>query len=411
MKQIVFIISLVQLLAIVPLTEVGASTSLTYQYDANGNLTQGDGKYFEYNDFNQLVSVRHGDANGPVIAQYFYDHQGQRVKKIEQGVVTYYIGKHYVSQVDGNTVTNTNYYFANGQRVAKKDSSGNLSYYLSDHLGGTNAVVDSSGNLVERTNYFPFGDIRQGGTDRFTYTGKEKDKFTDSFYFEARYYNSGLKHFSQSDTVAPDTYNAQNWNKYSYVTNNPTNLLDPDGHAAIGSNKWMHELIRAQQYDKGKYLRLMAAFERKEMRRAIRAIPKLPYAMATASFGPPKKGVVVYSPTNSNVGPYQSNSGLASAQRAYADQIRQRDSADVAYDDAYAKGLEPATKLFSGIATAANDVEEAFGIVDAIIEKGAQETGSAMNMAHEDAPHNPIFGWLEANVPLGGLIFDTPSAQ
>jgi len=41
-----------------------ASTSLTYVYDANGNLISGDGKYYEYNDANKVVKVRHGVRPG-----------------------------------------------------------------------------------------------------------------------------------------------------------------------------------------------------------------------------------------------------------------------------------------------------------------------------------------------------------
>jgi hypothetical protein len=66
-----------------------ADTTFTFQYDANGNLISGDGKYYEYNDANQLVQVRQGDTiAGPVIAEYFYDASRQCVKKIENGVVT-----------------------------------------------------------------------------------------------------------------------------------------------------------------------------------------------------------------------------------------------------------------------------------------------------------------------------------
>ena len=140
-----------------------AATSLTYVYDANGNLIQGDGKYYEYNDANQLVKVRHEDASGPILAEYFYDYSGQRIKKVENGITTYYIGKHYEKQTSDTGSTNTSYYFANGERVAKKDTLGNLFYYHLDHLGGTNVITDLSGNLVERIKYYPFGEIREGG--------------------------------------------------------------------------------------------------------------------------------------------------------------------------------------------------------------------------------------------------------
>lgn len=93
--------------------------TLNYGYDANGNRITGDGKYFEYNDANRLVRIRQGNASGSIIAEFFYDHTGQRVKKIENGVTTYYIGKHFEVKSIGNRVINMNYYFAVNQGVAK----------------------------------------------------------------------------------------------------------------------------------------------------------------------------------------------------------------------------------------------------------------------------------------------------
>jgi hypothetical protein len=48
-------------------------------YDANGNLVSGDGKYREYNEFNQLSKIRDGNtASDPLMEEYFYDHTGLR---------------------------------------------------------------------------------------------------------------------------------------------------------------------------------------------------------------------------------------------------------------------------------------------------------------------------------------------
>lgn len=206
-----------------------AATNLIYQYDANGNLINGDGMYYEYNDANQLVKVRQGDQNGAVIAEYVYDYTGQRIKKIENGVPTYYIGKHYETAVSGNGATNTSYYFANGERVAKKDPSGSMFYYHSDHLGGTNVVTNTSGNFVERIKYYPFGEIREGGNEKYQFTGKETDKLTDFYYFEARYYDADFKHFTQADILEPNIYDPQSLNHMAYVRNNPVRLIDPNG--------------------------------------------------------------------------------------------------------------------------------------------------------------------------------------
>lgn len=213
-------------------SSVYADTSIINVYDANGNLVTGDGRYYEYNDANQLVQVRQGDTiAGPIIAEYFYDASGQRVKKIENGVVTYYVGKHFEKQVGGANAGDTSYYFGDdGERVAKKDPAGNVYYYHLDHLDGINAVTDSSGTVVAKTDYLPFGELRNGssGTEKYSYTGKEKDK-TDLYYFDARYNSPEFRHFTQADIAEPDYDDPQDLNRYSYVGNNPLSYVDYDG--------------------------------------------------------------------------------------------------------------------------------------------------------------------------------------
>ena len=208
-----------------------ADTSIINVYDAGGNLVSGDGQYYEYDDANQLVRVRQGDQTGTVVAEYFYDSSGQRVKKIENGVATYYVGKHYETQVGGTNAGNTSYYFAEGgERVAKKGPSGSVYYYHLDHLDGINVVTDAAGSTVARSDYLPFGDTRSDstGADKYSYTGKEKDK-TDLYYFEARYNSPANRHFTQADVAEPDYDDPQDLNRYAYVGNNPLSFVDYDG--------------------------------------------------------------------------------------------------------------------------------------------------------------------------------------
>lgn len=225
--QFIIYITLV-IIWILPLREAYAEDSIINQYDANGSLVSGDGKFYEYNDANQLVRVREKDANGAVVAEYFYDHAGQRVKKVENGVTTYYLGKHYETQVVQGQVKNTSYYFAEGDRVAKKDSTGTY-YYHPDHLGGTSAVTNSAKQVVSSTSYLPFGEVRQGGAENY-YTGKEKDKAADLYNFEARYVSPELRHFTQADIADPDFDDPQDLNRYAYVGNNPLSFVDLDGY-------------------------------------------------------------------------------------------------------------------------------------------------------------------------------------
>ena len=208
--------------------EAYGEESIINQYDANGSLVSGDGKFYKYNDANQLVKVCEDAACAKTVAEYFYDHSGQRVKKIENGVTTYYIGKHYATQVVNGQTQNTSYYFANGERVAKKDATGTY-FYHPDHLGGVSVVTNATGLVVSSTSYLPFGEVRQGGTENY-YTGKENDKGAGLYNFEARYVSPELRHFTQADVEEPDLDDPQDLNLYAYAGNNPLSYVDLDGY-------------------------------------------------------------------------------------------------------------------------------------------------------------------------------------
>ena len=106
--------------------------------------------------------------------------------------------------------------------------------YLVDHLGSTNVMIDSTGTLVERSLYYPFGSYRSGIADeKYGFTGKEFDSDTGLYYYGARYYNPEIFVFTQADTVIPDVYNPQALNRYAYCLNNPLKYEDPDGHVPV----------------------------------------------------------------------------------------------------------------------------------------------------------------------------------
>lgn len=48
--------------------------------------------------------------------------------------------------------------------------------------------------------------------------------------YKARFYSPTLGRFIQPDSIIPNAANPQNWNRYSYVLNNPIRFNDPTGH-------------------------------------------------------------------------------------------------------------------------------------------------------------------------------------
>ncbi|WP_440948224.1 DUF2341 domain-containing protein [Methanosarcina sp. T3] len=200
----------------------------TLDYDANGNLVDDEDFIYVYNDANQLSEVRYS-ANNSLVEKYWYDASGQRIKKQNSGgEFTYYINKFY--EIDNGT--STSYFFRDDERVAKQTSE-SMEWYLSDHIGSTSLMVDENGLEIERTDYFPYGQVRSGGLEKYGFTGQENDADTGLMYYGARYYSPEYRVFVQPDTMLPDPYNPQALNRYSYVLNNPVKYTDPSGHIPV----------------------------------------------------------------------------------------------------------------------------------------------------------------------------------
>jgi RHS repeat-associated protein len=129
------------------------------------------------------------------------------------------------------------YYSASSQLIALRvlTETGNTLYYLhTDHLGSTSLTTDSSGNVVARQNYYPFGQIRPGGTGTMptdiAFTGQRNDSYIKLYQMGARWYDPEIGRWISPDTIVPDPSHPQQFNRFSYVSNNPVNRVDPTGH-------------------------------------------------------------------------------------------------------------------------------------------------------------------------------------
>ena len=194
-------------------------------YDSNGNLVEDEDFIYFYNDANQLSEVRYS-GNSSLVEKYWYDANGQRVKKQNSaGEFTYYVNQFY--EIENGTATS--YFFRDDERIAK-ETSGDMEWYLSDHLGSTTLLINESGLEIERTEYYPYGEVQSGGLEKYGFTGQENDADTELMYYGARYYSPEYRVFVQPDTMLPDPYNPQALNRYAYTLNNPVKYDDASGH-------------------------------------------------------------------------------------------------------------------------------------------------------------------------------------
>jgi RHS repeat-associated protein len=125
-----------------------------------------------------------------------------------------------------------------------------VEYLLSDHLGSTSINTDASGAKVSEMRYTPWGEVRSHwiasasiSLADYTFTGQysymddpSTSGVTEGFglmFYNARWYDPYLNQFTQPDTIVPDAYNPQDWNRYAYARNNPLKYTDPSGHIVV----------------------------------------------------------------------------------------------------------------------------------------------------------------------------------
>lgn len=211
-------------------------TGSPYAYDLAGNMTNDGLNTIIYDAENHVTSSSNGSSSGA----YAYDGNGLRVKKcipncVSPTTTTIYIysGHQVIAAYDPAAVVGSptrEYIYRGSQRVAKIEAS-NTVYYHHDQLS-VRVTTDSSGNTITQKGHYPFGESwYQTGTAStdMVFTSYEHDSESGNDYALAREFVNRLGRFSSLDPLAGSAANPQSLNRYAYVTNDPINLLDPEG--------------------------------------------------------------------------------------------------------------------------------------------------------------------------------------
>jgi len=241
----------------------------TFGYDANGNTLGGLGTTDAWTSFNQPSSIDKLSGSSAVRrTAWLYDTDHQRTRQtiapMSGGVpgaianTIYYAGA-IEKEVDvASNLTTIRTYLPEGIGYLEERISGTTvastatatidpRYFLTDPLGSVLATLDDAAAVLQLMSYDPWGRRRNtDGTDdawstrgaianaqdHTGFTGEEQLDNLGMVNLNGRMYDPIVARMLSADPRSPDLYNPRDFNRYSYVFNNPLAYVDPTGFDA-----------------------------------------------------------------------------------------------------------------------------------------------------------------------------------
>lgn len=216
-----------------------------YAFDTAGNMTfDKDGRKFVFDGENKVVTF-FGNPGAPttVTAEYRYDADGKRVKKVVGNVTTLFV------------------YDAMGKMIAEyainaPQPEPRTQFLTADMLSSQRVISDGQGTVTSRRDFAPFGEELPGNTTNrqasqgyASATDKTKQKFatyerddeSGLDFAKVRHLNFSYGRFFSPDPIiiSQTLFEPQLWNRYSYVLNNPLSYIDENGKWPT----WIHDFI------------------------------------------------------------------------------------------------------------------------------------------------------------------------
>lgn len=234
---------------------VEGKTYSKFDYDANGNTISDGHRTFTYNAFDKASRIQAGSE----YAQYKYNHNRAVLTRSDyrkegsdwKTFNTDYVGKIYQQErrykgaVSAVNLENTRHKYMVGNIMVVRNqnttlgNSEEVQYQHTDHQGSTLTITNQSGGVLEQYFYTAFGKpMKLNGASVVQaiipmergYTGHEMLPGLDIIQMGGRIYDPSLARFLQADPFIQAPSNLQNYNRYSYVLNNPLTYTDPSGY-------------------------------------------------------------------------------------------------------------------------------------------------------------------------------------
>ncbi len=226
-----------------------------YTYDVNGNMISDKNKgvtNIDYNHLNLPTKVSFDNKH----IEYIYDAIGNKISKaINRGYsekeVTSYANNYVYYRKASRGAQPKLQFFNHSEGYVKVDEIGassevemNYVYQYKDHLGNLrlsytdvdkNGMIDPATEIIEESNYYPFGlkhkgynNVINGTAHPYSYNGKEEQEELGLNWHDygARNYDASLGRWMNID---PLTEKYSSLSPYNYASNDPTLYVDYDG--------------------------------------------------------------------------------------------------------------------------------------------------------------------------------------
>ena len=203
-------------------------------YDAIGNPLNDGTWTYTWQNGRQLQKMQ----KAGVTAEFVYNADGLRVRKMVNGVATKYTlhGKNVVHMTSG---TDELHFFYDAQnRPAVVVYNGTAYAYVKSLQGDILAILDENGNTVVSYGYDAWGmplwctgELAEtlGKVQPFRYRGYVFDEETGLYYLRSRYYNVEENRFLSADEGIIVSNKLMTGNMYAYGKNTPICIEDSEG--------------------------------------------------------------------------------------------------------------------------------------------------------------------------------------
>lgn len=201
-----------------------------------------------YNDLKKVKQISEAITLKEMNFLYGNDNERIKVDYLINGAnqyTRYYHSNYEIEESISGASKEWNYIFAPNGLAAiyykTNTTSGQLLYSLNDHLGSPILLTDASQTIVEKYSFDAWG--RRRNSDNWSYVGLTQPQFLNRGFtlhehidefnlinMNGRVYDPILGRFVQPDNFVQTPDNIQNFNRYSYVYNNPLSYTDPSGN-------------------------------------------------------------------------------------------------------------------------------------------------------------------------------------